>query len=491
MRTRTVYKSLSFSLIIGLALAACRSSGPETAKGRRCVSYGDLSICDLALDYYEQHGGAAVFGYPTTDRLRQGDTFAQYLENAVIQYPADDPRPDRVHLRPLGTEIFEPTPPEIPREDPDCRYFEDYGHFVCLSFLDFYHRIGGESVVGQPTSKVMVEDGVRVQYFENAKFRWIVEPGPPRAALEAWGRQACLDDGLACQDYGYAGPKPDTSAANQILADMEAFAAAHGGDAVLGQKLGHLVYAGAVAYRYYENACLLWTPGATEPVSLAPLGRLDAPDVPRIDPPPSDTMMFFPATGHSVVQAFLDFYLQSGGEPIFGLPLTEFTQDGDTWVQWFENVLMEWHPELPDGERVQLAPLGKLYHQRLGGALPAEDAAPPAGSPAAPLPQDLVLMVVPQYPILPRGEVQMINVLAQDYAGRPRGGIASTLYFTTGAWQQILAVPSTDEDGSAWMELKHVEGECGEVMRLRAVARAGDEVALADGQFVLWCKPSP
>lgn len=100
-------------------------------------------------------------------------------------------------------------------------------------------------------------------------------------------------------------------------------------------------------------------------------------------------------------------------------------------------------------------------------------------------------MIMPQYPILPRGEVQMINVLAQDYAGRPRGGIASTLYFTTAAWQQILTVPSTDEDGSAWMELKHVEGECGEVMRLHAVARTGDEVALADGQFVLWCEPSP
>jgi murein DD-endopeptidase MepM/ murein hydrolase activator NlpD len=83
-------------------------------------------------------------------------------------------------------------------------------------------------------------------------------------------------------------------------------------------------------------------------------------------PPPSRPepgARYFPDTGHYVSGEFLSYYLDTPrGAELFGLPLTEdFPQqfpDGAIFrVQYFERARMEWHPELPQGKRVQLGVL--------------------------------------------------------------------------------------------------------------------------------------
>ncbi|MBA2451586.1 MAG: N-acetylmuramoyl-L-alanine amidase, partial [Chloroflexia bacterium] len=61
----------------------------------------------------------------------------------------------------------------------------------------------------------------------------------------------------------------------------------------------------------------------------------------------------FPETGHTLSGNFLDFWLENGGLPIFGYPISERFEevsetDGELHVvQYFERNRFEYHPNLP------------------------------------------------------------------------------------------------------------------------------------------------
>ena len=82
----------------------------------------------------------------------------------------------------------------------------------------------------------------------------------------------------------------------------------------------------------------------------------------------STTIQFFPETGHNVKGDFLNFY-RSVADPLllFGYPISEqiTSKDGKT-VQYFQRARFELHTELPENQRVQLSPLGRLTYQPAG-----------------------------------------------------------------------------------------------------------------------------
>ncbi|HEU5012435.1 MAG TPA: VanW family protein [Roseiflexaceae bacterium] len=59
------------------------------------------------------------------------------------------------------------------------RYFADTGHSIGFKVRDFYEANGDEAVFGKPLTDVISEDGMRVQYFERARFE--LRPGAPVA----------------------------------------------------------------------------------------------------------------------------------------------------------------------------------------------------------------------------------------------------------------------------------------------------------------------
>lgn len=95
---------------------------------------------------------------------------------------------------------------------------------------------------------------------------------------------------------------------------------------------------------------LLW--GFVAPVIAAPDRQ------PAFPQGPSE---YFVVTGHFVQGPFLEFFRKYGGVRIFGYPQTEAYYDSrlGLWVQYFDNVRMEWHPENPDPYKVQLGLLGE------------------------------------------------------------------------------------------------------------------------------------
>jgi hypothetical protein len=65
-------------------------------------------------------------------------------------------------------------------------------------------------------------------------------------------------------------------------------------------------------------------------------------------------------TGFLVWGRFYEFFDSRGGLPVFGYPRSRLYLDEDLglWVQYFDNVRLEWHPELEEPYRVQLGLLG-------------------------------------------------------------------------------------------------------------------------------------
>jgi hypothetical protein len=466
---------LFWSLVSSLLLVACSGPVANMASSRSCESYGSFPVCGLILAFYHQHNGVELLGYPITSQMVDNGVQLQYFEKAIVQYPAvSHPKLAQIRLRPLGLLMSELTPPVAPEEDPDCRYFERYGHVVCMHFLSFFDHVGGTDIIGHPISEPRMESGILTQDFENARLRWDTNELVPRVSLEKWGEQACHQDGQICLD---------NRSPIDIVSPTDEFITEHGGTAVFGDKVSPPVRAGDQVLQCYQSACLVWT---TEGVKLVPLGARNAPQALPIEPPPpSEDMWYCAETGHSVILAFKDFYFQHGGEAVFGKPLTEFIPDGESWVQWFENVSFEWHPDRPDGERVQLTPLGEISYQQFGNRLLHITPRPEAAK------DRVTLTIRPDYSLLLGDTPQIVHIMVQDSAGQPLPDVPVTLYVTTLSSRRIFDGPSTNTSGEVQLRVDGLQASCGELVRLRAVTQVADSLAWVNGQFTFWCESQP
>ncbi len=475
---KATLKILFLLAVLGLSLVACGPPAPPP-KGD-CELYANTPVCGVILDYYLLHGGKELFGYPITRQSRHDEMIVQYFSKAVIQHPANNPHYSQVHLRPLGLEMSELAPRVASEGDPDCRYFEPYGHLVCMQFLGFFDKVGGKDILGYPIAESKVVEGELVQDFENARLIWSTPAGDtPHVALADWGEQTCYGDGLICT-YGAS----DDSAL--IPSQIDVFVLDHGGEAVFGNKVNELRERAGQALQCYQNACFVWDLNAAEPVKVIPLGQRSAPTVPRLDPSAALADAWYcTETGHSVVSAYKAFYFAHGGEAVFGRPLTEFMKDGEGWVQWFENVSFEWHPDRADGERVQLTPLGEIHYRQFG--LDYLQVTPQPDS----IEDEIALTIRPDYTLLPPDVPQVIHLWAKDSDGRPLANVAITLYLTTPSSRQIVQVPPTDATGETQLRLDSIQVACGEMVRLQAVTKTSDSTAGAKAQFTSWCNPAP
>jgi len=135
----------------------------------------------------------------------------------------------------------------------------------------------------------------------------------------------------------------------------------HGGLAINGFPLSNefeQVLEDGKTYRvqYFERVRLeyhLENAGTVHEVLLGQFGRHILQErIGRDAEPPVPPVLgsrYFPQTGHNVANSFQRFWEANGGEPAFGLPLTEERQeileDGNAYtVQYFERARFEYHP---------------------------------------------------------------------------------------------------------------------------------------------------
>ncbi len=164
------------------------------------------------LDYWQQNGGLAVFGYPLTDEFWQGDRITQYFERTRFEYFPENPAPYDVLLGRLGVTVLEHRgvnwrdQPTAPGPAPGCLYFAETQHNICnqqrgIGFLNYWQSNGLE-FNGQPGSSYPESlalfgypitepyqftnesgDTVQVQWFERARFEWHPDNPPQYRVL--------------------------------------------------------------------------------------------------------------------------------------------------------------------------------------------------------------------------------------------------------------------------------------------------------------------
>jgi predicted deacylase len=146
---------------------------------------------------------------------------------------------------------------------------------------------------------------------------------------------------------------------------------AHGGSERFGAPLAAAEHAGPITRQFFERAVLEIHPDQADTpflVQLAPLGRAAA-GQPFAPVAADEGARFFVQTGHTLREAFADYWERSDGLNLFGYPLSEEfvvpTADGQRRiVQYFERAIFAYYSE--DGS-VRLEPLGwsALIQQRL------------------------------------------------------------------------------------------------------------------------------
>ena len=119
--------------------------------------------------------------------------------------------------------------------------------------------------------------------------------------------------------------------------------------------------------QYFEKARFDLVETAEGPlVQLAPLGQLlHESGSPLADIPNEGPSCRGFSSGYNVCYAFLQFYDSFDGTNRFGLPISEVEVIDGRYVQYFDYARMEWWPDLPTGQRVQLTDLGQVYFDKV------------------------------------------------------------------------------------------------------------------------------
>ena len=166
------------------------------------------------LQYWQQNGGLAVFGYPLTDQRQENGFAVQYFERQRFELHPENQQPYDVLLGRLGDELLRQRgtnwQTDVPPASaaPGCVYFSQTQHNVCdqssgVGFrtywmthgLEFDGRAGksyNESLAlfGYPLTETYQDtvegQQVLVQWFERARFEW--HPNNPNPFKVLLGR---------------------------------------------------------------------------------------------------------------------------------------------------------------------------------------------------------------------------------------------------------------------------------------------------------------
>ena len=221
-------------------------------------------------------------------------------------------------------------------------------------------------------------------------------------------------------------------------------------------------------------------------IQIAPLGQLiheeGAPlaDIPNEGP----TCRSFD-TGFSVCYAFLQFYDGLEGTAWFGNPISEVEVADGHYVQYFENVRMEWWPEKPSGQRVVLSDLGRIYFDKAVGNPELLKSSPPAS-----IAGELINPAVNLFALrslIGAGDQQTVYVIVQDKYLRPvaNAQVGVTIYYPDGS-KEFYRLTETNEFGISQFSFTVDNFDVKSTVNLDADINIRGESATGKTWFRIW-----
>ncbi len=170
---------------------------PLSRQEQQCFVETEQCISGRIREYWQEHGGLAVFGFPITaersEATPEGTFVAQYFERNRFELHPELASPydvllgrlGDVRLQQLGRNWF--TFP-AGQQTTECRWFAQSSHSICEPFRSYWEMGGvGDSAArsytrsmalyGLPLSEPVIEanaagDTVLTQWFERARFEY-------------------------------------------------------------------------------------------------------------------------------------------------------------------------------------------------------------------------------------------------------------------------------------------------------------------------------
>lgn len=194
---------------------------------------------------------------------------------------------------------------------------------------------------------------------------------------------------------------------------------------------------------------------------------------------------YYEVSGHRVCHAFLAFYEAHGGPAQFGFPISEFRLERGRIVQYFQGFRFDWYPEAPPGERVRLAPLGRLHFEAMG----YDPALLEPRTPSNILDYrvtELNLASSVALPVTTGSGEQEIYLVVRDQNLQPVAGAAVTLVARFADGERTLAMPLTDAHGVSRVRLSFDGQPPGTNVLLRFTVIHGGLQAETRDSFRIW-----
>jgi len=157
------------------------------------------------------------------------------------------------------------------------RYFAETGHIVRGQFLEFFDKYGGTRIFGYPLTEPFVENGLTVQYFQNARFEaHPTNPAPYQVQLGLLGVEL---------KYGSASVAPPSSnsrsrhyfpeTGHTVSYAFLDFFKVNGGIDVFGYPITEMHYERGRIVQYFQRLKMEWHPeDRVTPVQIGNLGQL-------------------------------------------------------------------------------------------------------------------------------------------------------------------------------------------------------------------------
>jgi hypothetical protein len=185
----------------------------------------------------------------------------------------------------------------------------------------------------------------------------------------------------------------------------------------------------------------------------------------------------------NICYAFLDFFLAHGGVTQFGYPLSNLESHEGRIMQYFQKARFEWHPELPQGQRVQLSDLGSIYffQQRLDQNFLRQQNN---------LPQTILSLKVRAFAeraISGLKGSQTIHVLVHDQNFLPvaKAMVSLQMQSPTGESVTYPIEISTDKDGLAHLTMTFETDQPGKYI-ITVKVRLNGLTGQTSGSFIAW-----
>jgi hypothetical protein len=244
--------------------------------------------------------------------------------------------------------------------------------------------------------------------------------------------------------------------------------------------------------QYFEKSRFEWHPGNPDPYKVQlgllgdELGKRDAPiSINQIPAANDPTCLYFSETGHSLCHNFRDYFLQNGGLNRFGYPIGEYVVENDRIVQYFQRARMEWHPEKPPGQRVQLGPVGSL-HYRFAGLDPRRLTPNLKVGVSQGDVRSLVARGSVIESVAVSGSAQTTFVFVTDQLGNPINGAAVTLvvHYTHG--DEVYTLPPTSAAGTTFRTFTVPSVNAGTIVSMDFILTYGGLFTQTRTSYMVW-----